>query len=74
MRNLSYWKITVASAVCIGGGIRTGVAAPGRSRASFWYSHIVAFEVGDVQLRTGDNITINEVRGTSLRCLPATRM
>ena len=66
MRNRNSLTVAVVTMLCIVGGIRTGVAARPVDRVQgFELKHAIPFEVGDVQLRKGDNITINEVRGTA---------
>lgn len=60
------WKIAAVAAVCVACSARSGEAARPEDRVhGYELSHVIAFEVGDVQLRKGDNITINEVRGTA---------
>lgn len=66
MKRPSQWLIVLASLMCLIVGARISIAAqPKQSVSGHELSHVILFEVGQIQLRDGDNITINEVRGTS---------
>jgi hypothetical protein len=59
-------RIAIAALLVAGGNSLVGFAAsPTTSRAGYELSHAVNFEIGASRLRDGDNITIDEVTGTS---------
>ena len=72
MKAISLCKFTACIILVLvaGFGVRSGAAAPEMQKSEHNLSHFVHFEVGGTWLRDGDNITIDEIHGTSDKIQP----